>query len=217
MNIKKIIFFTLVAVAGSLPAWANPALLSDDDLSERFAKAREQFMKNQQTQMAPPPAPKLEVVEEYNLSDQPKVAPEPGISPALKEGSGLNDQKFSMRHQDADVVITSTGSQLPSGFQQDVQLSDIRIAVNLENVTLRRAVDQIVKGAENKAGPWQVKWRLQPANSYLLDQRVNLTAESNFGSFLNHVLERVNNMTGVQLFVAVFEASRIIVISDTYY
>jgi hypothetical protein len=96
-------------------------------------------------------------------------------------------------------------------------LSDIRVAVNIENATLQQVMEDIVSQAEEKTGPWDIAWRLKNENRYLLEDKVNLTAESNFDEFVGYMVDRVNNMSGVQLFVKVFNMSRVIVISDTYY
>ena len=67
------------------------------------------------------------------------------------------------------------------------------------------------------SGPWTVKWRLKPENMDLMDERVNLTAESSFGEFVNLLSEPIRNMTGVQLYVNVFQGARMVLVTDTFY
>jgi len=62
-----------------------------------------------------------------------------------------------------------------------------------------------------------VKFRLTPDNQHLLGEHMSLTAETTLGQFLNLLTERVNNMTGVQLFVNVFDSNRMILISDSVF
>lgn len=100
---------------------------------------------------------------------------------------------------------------------QYAPIEDIVVAVDLENKTLEQVVSHILKEAEGQAGKWAVKWRVSPENNYILSERVNLIAETNLSEFMSYLVDRVNNMTGIQLFVTVFDQSRIIVISDTYY
>ena len=89
--------------------------------------------------------------------------------------------------------------------------------LNLENKTLEQVVGHIVEEARDEAGEWEVKWRVSAENNYILNERVNLIAETSLSEFMSYLVDRVNNMTGIQLFVTVFDKSRIIVISDTYY
>lgn len=120
---------------------------------------------------------------------------------------------------EADVKIISKEAEVfhSAGNEADyLPLQVVRVAVDVENRTLRDVVSEIVGFAENKSGPWKVKWRLRPENKHILEARVNLTAETTFEGFMNHLVDRVNNMTGVQLGVSVFDMSRIIVISDTH-
>ena len=75
----------------------------------------------------------------------------------------------------------------------------------------------VVRQVVPYTGKWEVRWRLSPDNHFIVNERVNLTAETTFGEFVEFLTDRVNNMTGVQMFVKVFNSSRLIVISDTYY
>lgn len=96
-------------------------------------------------------------------------------------------------------------------------IEDIIVTIDLENKTLEEVVENIIDKARNEAGNWQVKWRVSPEHNYILNERVNLIAETNLSEFMSYLVDRVNNMTGIQLFVTVFDKSRIIVISDTHY
>lgn len=91
------------------------------------------------------------------------------------------------------------------------------VQINIENQTLENVVDRVVDSARETSGNWQVKWRLSPENNYIREERVNITAETDLNGFMKFLADRVNNMTGVQLFVTVFDKAHIIVISDTYY
>jgi hypothetical protein len=114
----------------------------------------------------------------------------------------------------SDEAIESIINEPETGY---LPISQIRLTVNAERKTLKAIVDDILKQAAPKSGAWNVKWRLSEDNQFLLRERVNLTAETNFEQFMDYLTDRINNMTGINLFVSVFEASRIIVISDTYY
>lgn len=118
-----------------------------------------------------------------------------------------------------DIVQTPTGAenQLAGGMPQNIALEDIRIVMDVDNVTLREVMTKIVQQAANYTGPWTVKWRLKPENLAIMDERVNLTTEANFGEFCNLLTERVKNMTGTQLFVTAFPGTRMLLIADTYY
>ena len=94
-------------------------------------------------------------------------------------------------------------------------LALVRLAVDVENITLRNLVQDIVTQAAEHTGPWKVKWRLKPENTSLLSERVNLIAEGTFNDFTYHLGQRVKNMSGIQLFFTNFDAARVIIVSDT--
>jgi len=102
-------------------------------------------------------------------------------------------------------------------FGENIKLSDLPIVIDVENKSLKEIVTEIVSQAAATTGPWTVKWRLKPDNLHLMDERVNLTAEAEFGAFLNMLSERVRNMTGTSLYFKTFNQSRVLMIADTYY
>jgi hypothetical protein len=165
-------------------------LLSDEDIQKAYEAAAKSYQQDH-------PAKPIYVA--------------PTAEPLLTKPNMLNDsQDVAMISKEAEVFHYShdAADYLP--------LEGIRIAVDVENRSLKEVVNEIVTYAENKSGPWKVKWRLRPENKHILDSRVNLTAETTFEEFMNHLIDRINNMTGVQLGVNVFDMSRIIVISDSY-
>lgn len=119
----------------------------------------------------------------------------------------------------ADVSVTTGGAEdlVAGGKPQNVSLEGIRVVLDVDNVSLREMMTKIVTQAAAYTGPWTVKWRLRPENMDLLDERVNLTAEANFGEFCDLMTERVKNMSGIQLYVTAFASSRVLMIADTYY
>lgn len=111
----------------------------------------------------------------------------------------------------------SAEDHIAGGKPANVALEDIKVVMDVDNVTLREVMAKIVEQAAAYTGPWTVKWRLRPENLDLLDERVNLTAEANFGEFCDLLAERVKNMTGTQLFVTAFAGTRVLLVTDTYY
>ncbi len=122
----------------------------------------------------------------------------------------LEQVDVSLISQDAENFHTYTSST------EQILLEDVVLAIDVDDTSIENVIATVIKKAEGRVGPWTVKWRLKPENNHLKEERVNLVAESSLGRFLNLMTDRVRNMTGVQLFVSVFEASRIIIISDTY-
>jgi hypothetical protein len=118
-----------------------------------------------------------------------------------------------------DVVQKPESAEdlVAGGKPQNIALENIRIVLDVDNITLREMMTKIVTQAAAYTGPWTVKWRLRPENMELLDERVNLTAEANFGEFCDLLTERVKNMSGIQLYVTAFASSRVLMIADTYY
>ncbi|RYG60428.1 MAG: hypothetical protein EON60_07230 [Alphaproteobacteria bacterium] len=123
-----------------------------------------------------------------------------------------------------DVNVAETTSQsivlednVAGGMPQNIALEQIKIVMDVDNVTLREVMQRIVQQAAAYSGPWTVKWRLRPENMPLLEERVNLTAEADFGDFTSLLAERVKNMTGTQLYVTAFGGTRVLLVADTYY
>lgn len=115
-------------------------------------------------------------------------------------------------------IISDRAAQVQSTreYAHYLPLENLRVNVNFENAALQDIMRYVTAQASDKVGPWEVEWRLKEENRRLLNERVNLTAEANFNDFMGYLVDRVNNMTGIQLFVRVFKVSRVIVISDTF-
>lgn len=117
----------------------------------------------------------------------------------------------------AQDVSSSVEDHVAGGAARNVGLEQIQVVMDVNNVTLREVMTQIVGQAAQYTGPWTVKWRLSPTNMSVMNERVNLTAEADFGSFCNLLTEKVKNMTGTQLFVTAFAGTRVLLVTDTYY
>lgn len=185
---KKTALFTLCALHASI-SYAQDDYLSAEEAMKSFEKASEMYKKDVAT------AEKETSFVEGNSSQK---NPEEQEKTHLKEN--LND--FSM------APVTS---------DDPISLENTMITINVENKTMKAVMDEVVRQAAQDSGPWAVKWRLDEDNHFIVNERVNLTAETYLGEFIEYLVDRVNNMTGIQLFVTVFNQSRIIVISDTYY
>ncbi len=134
----------------------------------------------------------------------------------LAVAEGGDDAASPEADPDAAVEDHVAGGSAQNAAQ-NVALEDIRVVLDVNNVTLREVMTQIVEQAASYTGPWTVKWRLGRDNMSLLDEKVNLTAEADFGDFCNLLVERVKNMTGAQLYVTAFAATRVLLVTDTYY
>lgn len=115
------------------------------------------------------------------------------------------------------VVSDSPVTPIAGGDKQNIDLEQINVMLDVTDVTLRDVMRRVVEQAAAYTGPWTVKWRLSPDNAALMDERVNLTAEADFGTFCGLLADRVKNMTGTQLFVTAFEGNRVLLVTDTYY
>ncbi len=131
----------------------------------------------------------------------------------LAVASGGMDVSVSTVQTSATVVE----DRVAGGEPRNVALENIRVVLDVSDVTLRDVMTQIVQQAATYTGPWTVKWRLSPENTGVMNERVNLTAEADFGSFCDLLTERVKNMTGTQLFVTAFAGTRVLLVTDTYY
>jgi spore coat polysaccharide biosynthesis protein SpsF (cytidylyltransferase family) len=173
-------------------------VLSDEALRKAYEKAAEAYAEEH------PAKPVYTAPVEDEISTEPNEA---------------TLEKPKMLDESQDVAMISPEAEMFHNFHRAADylpLNNIRIAVDVENRALKEVVSDIVAYAEEKSGPWKVKWRMSPENRHILNSRVNLTAETTFEDFMDHLVDRINNMTGVRLSVNVFDMSRIIVISDSY-
>lgn len=97
-----------------------------------------------------------------------------------------------------------------------VPLRDVDLRLAYQNMTIEDIMKKVTEEINRQSGGWQVQWRLTEENRDLIEQRVNINAESTFDEFLSHLTAKINNLTGVRLFVKVFEVSRVIIIADTF-
>lgn len=97
-----------------------------------------------------------------------------------------------------------------------VPIGKVRLNVALENMPLERVMDNVMQTISARTGEWNIRWRLSTENQRVRTERVNINAETDFETFMAYLMERINNTTGIQLFVKVFEGSRLIIIADNY-
>lgn len=179
----------LVAITVAPSAIAQNVLMSEDAAMNNFKEAAKLFRKNEV-------GPSLEKAEPEALVDSVADIAEETPSTIVEADIKIYEDKPAKQYK---------------------SIENIDVSVNIENKSIETLVQTIIDQAREETGKWTVKWRVSPESNYILSERVNLTAETNLSSFMSFLVDRVNNMTGVKLFVTVFDKSRIILISDTYY
>ena len=210
----------LVALVLATPVANAQNMMSEDEALKNFKEAAKMYRQNSgelEAEANEGEGTSEPLTAEYVLEDDDV---EQGAE-AMSDKELLEDDEIAEEDLDTEAVDTIDQEDI-DGFDDSAldtyaPIEDIVVAVNLENKTLDQVVQYIVNQARDEAGEWDVKWRVKPENSYILSERVNLIAETNLSEFMTYLVDRVNNMTGIQLFVTVFDKSRIIVISDTYY
>ncbi|MFT7143994.1 MAG: hypothetical protein ACI9TY_001384 [Alphaproteobacteria bacterium] len=180
----------LVALVLAPSAMAQNVMMSEDAAMKNFKEAAKLFREGE-----------VDTTEPVN-----KVDAEKNTAEKVKSKSKVS----IIKQQEIDLYEQGFGTEYQS-------IEDIDVSINIENETIENVVKRIIEGSREKSGKWIVKWRVSSESSYVLSERVNLTAETNLSNFMSYLVDRVNNMTGVKLFVTVFDKSRIILISDTYY
>lgn len=178
-------------------AGAQNALMSEDEALKNFKEAAKLYRQDAGSMEEP-------LLDDDETSSETTSDESDLMEPMEDEGISTIDQN----------EIDAYDYKLEDEY---APVEDIVVNIDLENKTLEEVVTHIIDQAADQAGEWKVKWRVSPQNNYILNERVNLIAETNLSEFMSYLVDRVNNMTGIQLFVTVFDKSRIIVISDTYY
>jgi hypothetical protein len=176
---------------------------------EQLRRAYERAMQNFGRADAPAQEPTAPTQPAQQQPDAPQQQPQQDAAaeqPARPGGEvriGVPDRRPAVGKV-ADVPL------------EPIALHDLRISIDVENIPLEDVMRMIVEQAESSTGRWGVRWRLKDENRSLINERVNLTAETHFGQFVSYMVDHINNLTGTRLFVRVFDDARLIIITDTY-
>lgn len=171
--------------------------LNEDALQNNLAKARKNF--------------KNTVV----VKEQPNQPFEEEVTPSIPQSISAINQEGGTTQPYTPPQITPTAAYFGSG-QSNLPLEKVSLRLLYEDKTLTDIMLDVERLVRAQAGPWRFAWRLKDENKPLLSQRVSLNAESTFDVFLSNFIDKINNLTGTRLFVKVFNASQVIVISDSF-
>lgn len=217
MNFVGPSLLTMALMVGFGATAHTVPLLSETELQDAFAQARLKFQNTESNASAP---------EDPELPTSQATLPPPKLAPTLRTVNTpapleavepiavIPPQEPEIAP--APMLASLTDMKPATGYTPRVDLADIRVNVNMEDVSLQQAVAQLVAHGRDKAGPWQIKWRISHDNQHILEDKMNVTAETTIGDFLSLMVDRVNNMTGVRLYISLFQANRMLLISDTY-
>ena len=176
--------------------------LSEDELQRAYERALSNF--GQQT--VPVETPEATTPENPNPSQVPGQVPQVGQN---TDTPGVNLPTNYPQNNAIPVATSNAGTAT-------TPIGKVRLNVNLENMPLERVMENVIQTVSSKSGQWNIRWRLKNENERLRTERVNINAETDFETFMAYLMERINNTTGVQLYVKVFEGSRLIIIADNY-
>ncbi|MBI1364068.1 MAG: hypothetical protein GC134_08790 [Proteobacteria bacterium] len=208
MGLQKYIFSGLCTVLLAVPFAASAEdFLSEEQLQRAYEQAMERFSKGGAAVAVPEAAQHTDGPD--TAKDNKPDAQHASDDDKAQEHRTTGEVKIGLR----DRSPFHKGSGMPLEY---VSLPDLRVSINVENVPLEDVMKMILDQAQESTGPWSVKWRLSEDNKGIMNERVNLTAETTFDQFMTYLVDRVNNMTGTRLFVRLFDEARIILITDTY-
>lgn len=109
----------------------------------------------------------------------------------------------------------STASMGNPRYRQDwVDLRKYRVVLHEDSRTLESILEKLMDEAEPYVGPWTLKWKISRENSDILAERFSLDAETTFADFVTYISQYILNERGVKLSFNLFDAERILVISD---
>ncbi len=95
-----------------------------------------------------------------------------------------------------------------------MDIRQYKVVVHQDDQTLEEMLAGILKHAEPFTGPWQIRWKISEPNKDLLTEKFSLDAEAPFEEFVSYLAQYIVNDRGVKLSVSLFDAERVIVISD---
>lgn len=192
-------------VKNTSPA-AHPTVeyLSDDTLQKAFEQALTSF--GQDTTAPATPTPIAAPVQQGNQM--------PGQVPTV---GGAASAPITRMPQPNNLPATAGIAIAASSVSANpIPIGQVRLNVALENMPLEQVMENVMGKVSERTGKWDIRWRLNNENQRIRNERININAETDFEDFMAYLMERVNNMTGIQLFVKVFEGSRLIIIADNY-
>lgn len=133
-----------------------------------------------------------------------------GIEPA----AGPSGQQVAMGT--AKLSMASREPSIMSARQRSdwVELRKYRVVVHEDARTLEQLLGSLISKAEPYTGPWQIKWKISAANKDVLDEKFSLDAETTFEEFINYLAQYMANERGIKLSFSMFDAERIMVVSD---
>ncbi|PIZ30669.1 MAG: hypothetical protein COY40_04130 [Alphaproteobacteria bacterium CG_4_10_14_0_8_um_filter_53_9] len=100
-------------------------------------------------------------------------------------------------------------------YRQDwIDLKRYRVVLHEDSRSLQSIMAKIVNEAEPYTGPWEVKWKISRENEDILSEKFSLDAETTFGEFVTYLSQYIMNERGLKLSFNLFDAERILVISD---
>ena len=95
-----------------------------------------------------------------------------------------------------------------------LDLRDYRVVVHEDGRRFQDLMEDIIRKAEPYTGPWQIRWKINPENADVLNERFSLDAETRFETFINYLAQYMVNDRGLQLTFSLFDSERVMVISD---
>lgn len=119
---------------------------------------------------------------------------------------------------DADVVKTETPSADASKAVGDLTISvdmeTLSVHLQEEDQPLKEVFESVFDDLADRAGPWQVVWKLKPENQAIAEEKWTVIADAPFNQFLSYVAKKVKAEKNVALTFQRFDATHTFVISD---
>ena len=189
--------------------------ISDKELQERFNKAFSIF--NQQGKTAETGFNEISNQENSKVEKQ-----EESISITVENEKNIvktsNNEVITSQETELKtekLTLPTIQTNRPSNANNFVLLRERSVLIDMQNATLKQVVQEALNQVTH-GEKWTIRWRLKDENKYLLKERINLTAEVTFDSFISNMLETITNITGIRLSTKVFNQNRIIIITDSF-
>ncbi|MFZ2586554.1 MAG: hypothetical protein WAZ18_00290 [Alphaproteobacteria bacterium] len=116
---------------------------------------------------------------------------------------------------DVKLAGLAKPSMMKARQRQDwIDLRKYRVIVHEDGKTLPQLLGDVMGKAETYTGPWEVKWKIDPKNNDVLNEKFSLDAETTFEEFVNYLANYMVNARGVKLSFSLFDSERVLVISD---
>ena len=155
------------------------------------------------------------MTDQQNAADTNQTATVNSKDTNIVKSSNSTNSQVEEKTPFVNTLQAPSSKQETKTIENFNKLADRQILIDTQNANLKQIVQQALNQISFNES-WTVKWRLKDENKYILDEKMNLTAELTFNEFMSNMVETIANITGIKLTTKVFDKNKVIIIIDSF-